>query len=161
MGRHYCVYVGSSCKALFVFGQLNLLSLSARSRGHPFAVVLINQHKAILIRIQPRKSVIYCPLSAPLGPAKMLRYSIHMCSWRPAPRFLCLFSASVVPTPVGDEVSTVIAPRAQAHPQRQRPWMTGSFPPTKPPGAPPLESRNRNPRVGTPHPGCKRVQLSS
>ena len=45
---------------------------------------------------------------------KNFPYPEDMCSLLAGPRFPCLSSASVVPTPVGGEVSTVIAPRTHA-----------------------------------------------
>jgi hypothetical protein len=42
-------------------------------------------------------------------------------------RFLGLLLASSCPHAHGGEVSSVIAPRAQAYPQRQRPWVINRF----------------------------------
>lgn len=64
-----------------------------------------------------------CPLSAPLGPAKMLRSSIHMGSAGP----VVVLRLPMSPSAWG-EVSTVIGPRAQAYPQGHRPWVIGSSP---------------------------------
>jgi hypothetical protein len=51
----------------------------------------------------------------------------YMCSLVDGPAaFSVFYWLPLVPTPMGGKFSLVIAPRAQAYPHRQRPWVIGS-----------------------------------
>jgi hypothetical protein len=104
-------------------------------------------------------------------------YSEYICSWRPAPPLSLSFFGFRCSLTCGVEVSSIIAPRAQAYPQRQRPWVIGSSPlashgherprapgihhaatvrrgpsPAPPHGLKDFWPRKTNPMIGVPYP---------
>jgi hypothetical protein len=78
--------------------------------------------------IQSDKSVAYCYISAPLGPAKTLRYSIHICSLLAGPAvFSVFFRLPLSPSPWGLSFHGYRA-QNEVVPERQRFWGIGSSP---------------------------------
>ena len=93
-----------------------------------YQIIQTSAEEGSMGKKQEGLTIANCYISATLGPAKMLRYSVNMCYLEAGPAAFSIVFGFRCPQARGDEVSMATEPRAQSYSQRQGSWGIGSSP---------------------------------